>query len=120
MLILAELYSMADSSTTAGCIPILFSWRLLGSFSASQRYRIRLCRMKTQEVTVSCGEGLYVNPSGTLLDGRLLHNRSSDCGFVSWKMLGSFSAAQRYKVHPYRMKTQEVAVLCRSSTLVEY
>ena len=30
-------------------------WRLLGSSLATQRYKVRLYRMKTQEVMVSCG-----------------------------------------------------------------
>ena len=54
MLTLAEFYSMADSSPTAGHIPILFFRRLLGSSLATQRYKVRPYRMKTQEVTLFC------------------------------------------------------------------
>ena len=56
---LAEFYSMADYSTTAGCIPIQFSWRLLGSSLATKRYKVRPYRMKPQEVTVIYGDSTW-------------------------------------------------------------
>ena len=51
--------------------------RLLGLTPAIQRYKVRLCRIKTQEFAVFCGEDLYstCSPGYLLLDGRLLHNR---------------------------------------------
>jgi len=44
--------------------------KLLGSTPATQRYKGRLCRIKTQEIAVFCGEGLYSSPGDILLDGR--------------------------------------------------
>ena len=41
---------MADYSTTAGRIPILFFWRLLGSTSATRRYKVRLYAVNTDGV----------------------------------------------------------------------
>jgi len=46
------------------------------------------------------------------LDGRLLHNHSSDPGFDCGRLLGSAPATQQYKVRPRRIETQEVAVFC--------
>ena len=74
--------------------------RLLGSMPAFQRYKVRLCRIKTQEVAASCGEDLYSNPGDILLDGRLLHNRWTDFDSVCGRLLGSPPASQGYKVHP--------------------
>ena len=51
---LAEFYSMADSSTTTGHIPILFFWRLLGSWPATQRYKVHAYAIKTHEIVVLC------------------------------------------------------------------
>jgi len=48
--------------------------RLLGLAPAFQQYKVRLCRIKTQEVAVFCGEDLYSSPGDILLDGRLLDN----------------------------------------------
>ena len=44
-------------------------WMLLGSSLATQRYKVRLYRMKTPEVTVFCGGSLRLYPGGILLDG---------------------------------------------------
>ena len=41
--------------------------RLLGLTPAIQRYRIRLCRIKTQEFAVFCGEDLYSTSSLDIL-----------------------------------------------------
>jgi len=43
---------------------------LLGSTPATQRYKGRLCRIKTQEIAVCCGEDHYSSPGDILLDGR--------------------------------------------------
>ena len=90
-------------------------WRLLGSTSATRRYKVRDCRIKTHEIAVFCGGGIKVNPGGILLDSRFLHNRCTDSNSDCGRLLGSISASQRYKVRPYRMKTQEVTVLCEGS-----
>ena len=51
--------------------------RLLGSTPASQRYKVRLCRIRTQEIAVFCGGCIryHWQAGNLLLDGRLLHNR---------------------------------------------
>jgi len=74
--------------------------RLLALTPASQRYKVRLCRIKTQEIAVVCGEDLYSNPGDILLDGRLLHDRWTDFDSVCGRLLGSPPASQGYKIHP--------------------
>jgi len=49
--------------------------RLLGPKPAIQRYRVRLCRIKTHEIAVFCGGCIRYQAGDILLDGRLLHNR---------------------------------------------
>jgi len=86
--------------------------RLLGLTPAFQRYKVRLCRIRTQEIAVFCGEDLYRSPCDLLLYGRLLHDRRTDLAALCGRLLGSTPAIQRYKVRPCRIKTQEVAVFC--------
>ena len=86
--------------------------RLLGLTPAIQRYKVRPCRIETQEIAVFCGEDLYSSPGDLLLSGRLLHNRWTDLGSVCRGLLGSTPAFQRYKVQLCRIKTQEIAVFC--------
>ena len=95
-------------------------WRLLGLSVATQRYKVRLYRMKTQEVSFFCGGNLRLYPGGILLDGWFLHNHRAYYSSVCWRLLGSSLATQRYKVRPHRMKTQEVADLDGGSTLAEF
>jgi len=45
---------------------------------AFQRYRIRLCRIKAQEIAVFCGGCIRSEAGDILLNGRLLHNRRTD------------------------------------------
>ena len=47
--------SMADYSTTAGRIPILFFWRLLGSTPATQWYKVRPYAVNIHQVTTVAG-----------------------------------------------------------------
>ena len=84
-------------------------WRLLGSTSAIHQYKVRLCHIKTHEIAVLGGGGLR-RPGGILLNGRFLHNHWVYSNSVPWRLLGSTSATQRYKVCPYRMKTHDVMV----------
>jgi len=86
--------------------------RLLGLTPAFQLYKVRLCRIKTQEVAVFCGEDLYSSPGDTLLNGRLLHNRWTDFAALCGRLLGSTPARHRYKVRLCRIKTQEIADSC--------
>ena len=111
---------MGDYSTTAARISTLFSWRLLGSTSGTRRYKVRVCRIKTHEIAVFYGGDINVNAGGTLLYGRLLHNRCTDSNSDFGRLLGLISASQRYKVRLYRMKTQEVTVHSGGSTLAEF
>jgi len=86
--------------------------RLLGLTPAFQRYKVRLCRIKTQEIAVFCGEVLYSSPGDILLNGRLLHNRSTDFAALCGRLLGSTPATRQYKVRLCRIKFQEVADSC--------
>jgi len=88
------------------------SGRLLRLTPASQRYRIHLCRIKTQEVAVFCRDDLYRSPGDTLLDGRYLHNRWPDFDSVCERLLGMMPAFQRYRVRLCRTKAHEFAVFC--------
>ena len=86
--------------------------RVLGLMPASQRYKIRLCRIKAQEIAVFCGGCVRYHPSRFLLDGWLLHDHRADLYSVCGGLLGSMLAWQRYKVH-LCCKTQEIAIFCR-------
>jgi len=86
--------------------------RLLGLTPAFQQYKVRLCRITTQEITVFCEEDFYSCPGDILLDGRLLHNRWTDLDNLCGRLLGLMSASQRYKVHLCCIETQEFAVSC--------
>jgi len=85
---------------------------LLGSTPASQRYKVRLCCIKAQEIAVFGGGYIRYQAGDILLDGRLLHNRWTDFDSVCKGLLGSTPAAQRYKVRPCHIKTHEIAVFC--------
>ena len=84
--------------------------RLLGLTPAFQRYKVRLCRIKTQEIAVFCGEDLYSSPGDILLDGRYPHNRWTDFDALCGRLLGLTPASQQYKVRLRRIRTQEFAV----------
>jgi len=62
--------------------------------------------------------GLYSNPGGTLLDGRLLHDYSTDSSSVCGRLLGSTPATRRYMVRTSRIKTQDFAVFCEVVSIV--
>ena len=95
-------------------------WKLFRSISASQQYKIRPYRMKTQEVTDSCGGSHYIKLGGIIFDRIFLHNHCSDSNSVSSRWLGSISASQPYKACPYRIATEEVAVPAEYYTLAEF
>ena len=82
--------------------------------SATRQNKVLRCHIKTPEIAVFCGGGLDW-PGGILLDGRFLHNHCVYSTSVSWRLLSSSVATQRYKVRLYRMKTQEVTVFCEGS-----
>jgi len=79
---------------------------------ATQRYKGRLCGIKTQDFANFSGGGLRLHAGGTLLDGRLLHNRMTESNSVCGRLLGSTPATQRYTLRPCRIKTQDFAVFC--------
>jgi len=79
---------------------------------ASQRYKVRLCRIETQEIAVFCGADLYSSLHDILLDSRLLHNRWTDFDARCGGLLGSMSASQRCDVRLCRIETQDIAGFC--------
>jgi len=86
--------------------------RLLGLTPAFQLYKVRLCRIKAQEVAVFCGEDLYSSRSDILLDGRLLHTRWTDLDDLCGRFLGLMPASHWYKVRLCHIEAQEFAVFC--------
>ena len=96
------------------------SGRSLGLTPATQRYKIPPGRIKTHEVTVFCGGGVYIKPGGILHNGGSLHNPLRYSNSVCWMFLDSSPARQRYKVRPYAIKAHEVVVFCAGSTLGEF
>jgi len=88
--------------------------RLLVWMPAFQRYKVRLCRIKGQEVAVFCGEDLYSSPGDILLDSGLLHNRWTDFDPLCGRLLGSTPAKQWYKVRICHINTQGIADPCES------
>ena len=76
--------------------------RLLGLVSASQRYKVRLCRMISQEVAVH-------SRGGSLAEFYLRAVSSTTAARISilvlWRLLGSAVATQRYKVRLYTINT---------------
>jgi len=66
---------------------------------ASQRDKVRLCRIKTQEIAVFCGGCIRYQAGDILLDGGLLHNRGTDLDSVCGRLLGLPPATQWYKIH---------------------
>jgi len=84
----------------------------LGSTPATQWYKVRPCRIKTQEVAVFCRGCIRYQAGNILLDGRLLHNRLTDPDVLCRRLLGLTPAIQWYKVCPCRIETREIAVFC--------
>ena len=86
--------------------------RSLGSTPATQQYKGRLCRIRSQEIADPCESCLDRYPGDLLLDGGLLHNRLTDFESVCEGLLGSTPASQRYKARPCHIKAYEIAVFC--------
>ena len=86
--------------------------RLLGSTPATQRSRLRPCRIKAHEVAVFCAWCIRYQACDILRDGIYLHNGLTDLDSVCGRLLGSMAAFQQYKVRLFHIKTQEVAVFC--------
>ena len=70
---------------------------LLGSTPASQRYKVHLCRINTQEFAVFCGGCIRYPASDTLLDGRLLRDGLTDSDTLCGRLLAMTQASYSYK-----------------------
>jgi len=68
--------------------------RLLGLTPASQRYKVRLCRIRTQEFAVFCGGFMRYKAGDILLDGRLLDDRGTDSDALCGRLLAMTQASQ--------------------------
>jgi len=86
--------------------------RLLGLMPAFQQYKIPPCHIKVQEITVYGRGDLYSSPSNIVLNGRLLHSRSTDFAALCRGLLGSTPAFQWYEVHLGRIGAHEFTVFC--------
>jgi len=80
--------------------------------SATGWFKLRPCRIKTQDVTYFCGSGLYSNLGTILLDGRSIHNRWRDFNCFSWSILSPTSATRRYRIGPWGVKTVDFTDFC--------
>ena len=79
---------------------------------ASQLYKVRPCRIKTQEFAVFCERCIRYQAGDILLDGRYLHNCRADFDTLCERLLGLMPASQLHKVCLCRIKTHEFAVFC--------
>jgi len=86
--------------------------RSLDSTPATQQYKGRLCRIRSQEIADPCESCLDRYPGDLSLDAGLLHNRGTDLESVCEELLGSTPASQRYKARPCHIKAYEIAVFC--------
>jgi len=68
--------------------------RLLGLTPASQRYNVRLCRIRTQEFTVFCGGYIRYKAGDILLDGRLLDDSWTYSDALCGRLLAMTQASQ--------------------------
>jgi len=85
-----DLYSIADYATSAGRIPILFFWRLLGSTLATLWYRAHSYAINIDEVPVFC--------RGTeLMDPYLMadHSTTAEC-IPIWHSGGYLAQCHRH------------------------
>ena len=87
--------------------------RLLGSISASQRYKVRLYRIKTHQVDI-LGECTTLAEFYSIEDSSATTARIRN--LFSWRLLGPVVATQRYKIRLYRMNTHGATGLAISNT----
>jgi len=85
---------------------------LLGLAPAAQWYKVCPCRIKAHEIAVFCARCIRYQAGDMLLDGRYLHNRSTDFDSVCGRLLDLMLALQQYKIRLYRIRTQEIPVFC--------
>ena len=67
--------------------------RLLGLTPASQRYKVRLCRIETQEFAVFCGGYTRYKAGDILLNGRLLDDLRTDSDVLYGRLLSMTQAS---------------------------
>jgi len=78
---------------------------------ASQRYEVRLHRIRTQEFAVFCGGYIRYKAGDIILDGILLDDRWTDSDTLCWRLLAMTQALQWYKILPPANFIHEVTVL---------
>jgi len=91
---LAELYLMADSSTTVTGIPI----RIAGGCWARRQLHAGIRYVPVASKLRKSPASVEQIHSVQVLDGRYLYNRSTDSGALNGRLLGSTPATRRYKV----------------------
>ena len=84
---------------------------MLGSTPATQRYKGRLCRIRTHEIADPCGWCLIGTVAIPDLNGRFLHDRWTNLESDSGRLSGSTPATQRYKIDPSATSTHHVTGL---------
>ena len=84
-----------------------FCWRLLGSSAATQRYNIRPCRIKSEEVIVSCG----TNTLADFTQWQITPHCQADPKSVSCRLPGATPATRLYKVHPHAGNINKVTTV---------
>ena len=107
---LANFHLMADSSTTAARIPILFAGGYWAHLWLRNGIRFVLIAWKLRK----SWSAVELIPWRISLNGRFLHNRCTDPNSVCGLLLGSSLATQRYKVCPYAINTDGVIGLAIS------
>jgi len=84
---------------------------MLGLMPAFQQYKVRLCHIKAQEVTLFCGGCIRSQAGDILLDSRLIHNCRTESDALCVRLLAMEQASQRYNVLPPAIFIHEVTVL---------
>jgi len=84
---------------------------LLVLMPASRRYKVRLCRIRTQEFAVFCGGYIRYTAGDILLDGGFLDDRGTDSDALCGRLLAMTQSSQRYKILPPAKFIHEVTVL---------
>jgi len=90
------------------------TWASFGSTPATHRYKVRLYRINTHEVTIYSAGGLG-KAEGVVLaipepDVTFLHKRLSDLRSEGRTLLDSAPATRRYKERHCRINTHEIAI----------
>jgi len=78
---------------------------------ASQRCKVRLRRIRTQEFAVFCGGYIRYKAGDILLDGGLLDDRWTDSDALCGRLLAMTPASQSCKILPPANFIHDVTVL---------